>query len=120
MIASTIHSPQDGVTALMIAINYGSASKVLEVLFRAKPDVNVATYAKVHIKRVFFLTVCICRRIMEVYAQSLRVTQHFFMLVGKRISQVLILFSNLEQTLTCTLRYNTLCGSYCIITIEKL
>lgn len=41
------HSLQYGVTALMIAIYYGS-STVLEVLFRATPDVNVATYVEVY------------------------------------------------------------------------
>ena len=45
-LCAIVHPSQDGTTALMIAISTGS-STVLEVLFRAKPDVNVVTYVKV-------------------------------------------------------------------------
>ena len=45
---------QFGETALLIAILYGS-STVLEVLFRAKPNVNVATYTEVHICAYTFM-----------------------------------------------------------------
>ena len=45
-------------TALMIAIHF-SSSTVVEVLLRAKPDVNMVTYAEVytyiHTKEIFNL-----------------------------------------------------------------
>jgi len=47
MAAYLVHPSQDGVTALMIAIHF-SSSTVVEGLFRAKPDVNMVTYAEVH------------------------------------------------------------------------
>ena len=56
----SMHPPQDGVTALMIAIHQ-SSSTVVEVLFRAKPDVNVATYAEVHMytrSRLYCFSTC--------------------------------------------------------------
>ena len=97
----------------MFATLYGS-STVLEVLFRAKPDVNVTTYAEVHVYTCRVKGVIVCNIVVQTHyhPQSFRDTQLWFMPVRKRTVQLYILSSNSELTRIYALRYANLCGSY--------